>query len=255
MQSIHQLTTILREHEEVLGLIEYGSAQETDATILGDYDLFVILADNDPGVESLHFRVAGIPIDLNLRTLTQLQEMTSLEDIDAALVHGRIIHDPHSLLAGELQRIRKLPHKAACAFTEHKNAFVRHGHRHVFDKVHGRTETSPLLCRFLVNADIYWLVQSYFEVRKLPYEGEKRALNHLQDKEPELYDLIESFYGTSDLARQIELMRTMTQIVLAPAGGMWANEELLAFGHDDSKDLQRRGADIFRNLFGRQPHA
>ena len=126
----------------------------------------------------------------------------------------------------------------------------RHGHRHVFDKLRGRFDTDPILCRLLLHTDIYWLIESYFAVRGLQYHGEKHALAHFRQHETQAYALIEQFYAASALEAQARLVKELTEIVLEPVGGMWRDGEILAFGDDDSQDLQEQGRQLYRTLFG-----
>ena len=69
MKSIYEIVDTLSNNPKVVGLIEYGSAKLNAEEILGDYDLVVVVKERDPDVESLHFHVDGIPVDLNIRSL------------------------------------------------------------------------------------------------------------------------------------------------------------------------------------------
>ncbi len=75
MQSVDGMIALLVAHPEVLGLMEYGCARHDDERIHGDYDLFVVLKHKDPQVESLHFYVDGVPVDLNLRSLDEISSL------------------------------------------------------------------------------------------------------------------------------------------------------------------------------------
>ena len=91
---------------------------------------------------------------------------------------------------------------------------------------------------------VYWALPQYFEIRGLPYRGEKHALAYLRQNEPDLYDAFERFYATVDFASQARLARIIEETVLAPVGGPWEEGEVLAFGD------QARGREIFEELFG-----
>ena len=73
MQSIEEMLAILKSNPNTLGLVEYGSPHESDNYETGDYDLFVILQDRAHDVESLHFYIKTIPVDLNIRSLQEIQ--------------------------------------------------------------------------------------------------------------------------------------------------------------------------------------
>jgi hypothetical protein len=128
-------------------------------------------------------------------------------------------------------------------------ARIRHWHQHVFDKVKGRLDTMPVFCRFLLCANIHWLLKNYFQVRGLVFKGEKQAIEYWQRHEPEMYETVTEFYVTQDLERQVEMVRAISERVLAPVGGLWRGNEVVAFGDEDSEGLQERGYEIFRRLF------
>lgn len=70
------MLAMLKSNPHVLGLVEYGSSTyESIADEKGDYDLFVILKDKVHDVESLHFHVATIPVDLNIRSIQEIQNL------------------------------------------------------------------------------------------------------------------------------------------------------------------------------------
>ena len=252
MQSVDEMIMTLTTNPEVLGVVEYGDDQSLENYLAGDVDLFVILKRRDSPVESLHFYAGGTPVDLNLTTLEEISQLEADHGFQvSALLGGRILYDPTGELAGELARLRQRRQQAAPeTLSAQTIAFIRHGHKHIFDKIRGRLETMPVFCRFLLCANIYWLIQSYFRVRHLTYRGEKRAIAYLQDNEPEIYQALTDFYNTPDLERQIKLAKWITERVLAPVGGMWRDDEVLAFGGDDSDDLPADGNEMFRKLFG-----
>ena len=250
MQSIEEMLAILKSNPNTLGLVEYGSPHKSDNYETGDYDLYVILQDKAHNIESLHFYIKTIPVDLNVRSLQEIQGLEFVKSFETSLLDGRIIYDPTKKVSQELQKLKErqktyYPKK----FSEHSIAFARHGHKHVFNKIKGRLDTMPLLCRFLLNTNIYWLVETYFNVRNLPFRGEKHALNHLKENEPDIYQGIKDFYSATSLQQQVGISRRLTELVLRPVDGQWKDDEVLAFGDEETKDLQNKGKELFQELF------
>ncbi|MEM8535281.1 MAG: hypothetical protein AAGF95_30880 [Chloroflexota bacterium] len=226
----------LQNHPQVVGLIEYGSAHYRDDFAVGDYDLFVVYDGLDTAVESLHFYIDGVPVDLNLCSLSYLRTQDVLSGFETNLLDGRIIYDKDGVVAALLEQMQKT---SFVHYSDHDVAFTRHGHRHVLDKVRGRLESEPLLCKLLLSTNIYWLIQSYFGIRRLHYQGEKQALAYLAEHEPEIHNLISQFY-LSELHEQVEITKQLIDLILAPIGGAWSDGEALAFG-EDVGDLQMKG--------------
>lgn len=249
MQTIKEMLLTLKSNKNVLGLLEYGSPHEHDDFLTGDYDLFVILRTKDSDIESLHFYINNIPVDLNIRSLEEIGKLKFAEGFETALLDGRIIHDPTGQIKQELQKLarRHKKHKPK-GTTEQAIAFTRHGQKHVFNKIKGRIEKMPLLCKLLLNTNIYWLIETYFNVRNLQFKGEKHAIAYLEKNEPKIFKMVMDFYSTISLPEQLEISKNLTELVLSPVGGAWKNDEVLAFG-DETKNLQTKGKELFQKLF------
>ena len=249
MQTIKEMLLALKSNQEVLGLIEYGSPHKHDGFLTGDYDLFVILKAKDSDIESVHFYINNIPIDLNIRTLEEIKKLKFAKGFETALLDGKVIHDPTGQIKQELQKLiqRHKKHKPE-GITDHAIAFTRHGHKHVFDKIKGRLEKMPLFCKLLLNTNIYWLIETYFNVRNLQFKGEKNAVAFLKKNEPKMFQTIKHFYSAESLAEQVKISKELTELVLRPVGGAWKDDEVLAFG-EETKDLQKKGKELFQKLF------
>ena len=240
----------LKANAEILGLVEYGSPHKDDNYATGDYDLFVILKSKPNDVESLHFYINKTPIDLNIKTLEEIKRSKFAKGFETALLEERVIHDPSGKVRLELQKLilRHKKHKSQ-KISEHSIAFIRHGHKHVFDKIKGRLEKMPLLCNILLCTNIYWLIESYFNIRNIQFKGEKHALAYLEKNEPEIFQGITNFYSAKTLKQQVKISKTLTKLILNPVGNAWKDDEVLAFGDENTKNLQQKGKKLFQKLF------
>ena len=254
MKTVDALLRRLEAHPDVTGLIRYGSDHREDNYSVGDYDLFVVVSGWQPPVESLHFNVGETPVDLNLLTLQRLSELDSEFTFpQLALRDGVLFFDRTGQVEAALTRLKDMfsqtrPEPPSA----HDAAFMRHGHRHLLEKVRGRLESEPLLADFLLGVNPYWLLETYFRTRQLPFYGEKRALAYWRQHEPEIYGALAAFYGTADLKERFKLTERLTELVLEPVGGAWQPDEVLAFGHDESENdkLAEKGTEVYRKLFG-----
>jgi hypothetical protein len=123
MNSIAELVLKLINNPDVVGLLEYGNAQYTDQRVDGDYDLIVVVEERDRDVESLHFHVAGVPVDLNVRSLDDIRDTwcaTSraeqaelLRDIAEAVLEpvGGLWKDDEILTFGDQEKGKELFNK------------------------------------------------------------------------------------------------------------------------------------------------
>ena len=238
-QMISELTSALRAHPSVLGLIEFGNDHHADHYALGDYDLFAVLSEYFSSVTSLHFYVGHIPVDLNFITRAELEHLTARDHFRrTALRNGRIIYDPQGFIIPALTRLQT-DHAARNSdrLSENTVARTRQWHRHILDKVRGRLETDPVICRFILSTNMARLVANYFHVRQQPFDGEIQAMAYLRLHEPALFAKIAAFYTTC-------LLYT------SPSPRDRQDDEILAFGTETSSDLQAHGYELFHSLFG-----
>ena len=248
--SIPELIERLSRGPDLEGLVEYGSARSTDRTIEGDYDLLVVRSVETGPIESLHLFVGSVPVDVNVRSLGYLRGADRLTGFERAFVRGRVLLDVGGHVGPELDRLAqsgmaedRTPAAAAIAG-------MRHGHRHALDKVRRRLHSAPVLADFLLHANILWLVQSYFAARGIAYPGEKAALGHLQSADPEIYHLIENFYAAEAREEKLRLSEALTSLVLAPVGGAWRTDEVLAFPNEGESIRRGAAEELLADLLG-----
>ena len=251
VDNLKALVTQLKRNPSVIGLARYGSRSPADLSAGGDFDLFVFVEDRPHDIESIHFYVAGIPVDLNIRCLEDLHRLEPLTPFDTALIDAEILYDRIGTLPQELAALDERWQREPGQLTEHGVNMRRFCQQHVLDKARGRTATDRLLCQFLLATNIYWLVEAYFAVRCLHFPGEKHALKWLSAKEPQIHAEISRFYESDDLDEKLEMNERLTELVLAPVGGPWRRDELMVLATGpDAVHLLSQGETIFRSLLG-----
>lgn len=130
--------------------------------------------------------------------------------------------------------------------TENEKSWERFSQKHALDKVKGRLNDNPLFCEILLNTNIYWLIQNYFRVRRIPYPREKDALEWINTKDTKIHNKIEDFYRVKDLKKKLEISEELTELVLVPIGGPWRKGELLALSRNkQASDIQLKGKNYF----------
>lgn len=231
-----------------MALVRYGNRPVEDMSPGGDFDLFVIVTERPKGLESVHFRVRGVPIDLNVRTFDDLASEKPLTPIDIHMASGEVLLDKTHRLQELLPSLAQRK-QTASESGPNDQAAARFFQTHPLDKVRGRIDAEPLLCNFLLATDVFWLVQSFFSVRGLAYPGEKHALEVIKKSAPSIYRLIEEFYETTELRTKLAIVENMTGRILEPIGGAWRHEEVLSLGEaGHTEDLQPQGRAFLAHL-------
>ena len=246
MYDVGDLIDRLKQNAQVVGLMAFGSTEATSSS--SDCDLLVVLVDNPSDVRSLHFWCGQRPVDLNLRTVTELRQVEALSHFDRTMLEGRSLFDR----TGQLAEILNVWH--AWVQTENRwlisadrLARIRHWHRHVLDKVRDRPEP---LARYLLGVNLGALAENYFRVRGLPYRGPKASRDWLGEHEPRIRQLLEQATTGPDLGVLIGIAEHLTDLVLEPVGGPWHTDEVLACGVESATDLAAQGQAVYEAIVG-----
>ncbi len=247
--SLKELIERLQQNRRVEALIRYGGRAADDERPGGDLDLFVIVKERPAEIESLHFYVNDIPVDLNIRTVSDLKRAWPLTELDFALGSGELLFDRSGQIRKLLEELPRRWVQETEPLTEHEQAFERFSKQHVLDKVRHRLESEPVKCQYLLHAHVHWLLHSYYRVRGRFFPGDAPALQHWQQHEPDLYEALSKFYAARSLKRKVDYLQFLTDQVLEPIGGPWQRDEILAFGlHEAVEDLQEQGRKALQEL-------
>ncbi|NIA16375.1 MAG: hypothetical protein GWP08_20130 [Nitrospiraceae bacterium] len=253
VRTIKELVGRLAKCPNVTGLVRYGGRHVEDMSPGGDFDLFVIVNDRPKGLEGMHFHVGGVPIDVSMRTLDDLHSESPLTRIDIHLASGEVLVDKTGRLQELLPPLAQRWQASLPEAGPNDQAAARFHQSHALNKVRGRIDSEPLLCHFLIATDVFWLVQSYFSVRRLAYPGEKPALEVIRTSAPAIFRLIENFYAETELRTKLAILEDMTDRILEPIGGTWKQAEVLSLAEEGyPEDIQPRGRAFLAHILDMQ---
>jgi len=249
INSLRELIERFKLHPNVIGLVRYGRRTVDDMSPGGDFDLFVIVKERPSGLESVHFHIEDITVDINFRTLKDLQSEHPITRIDINLASGEVLWVKFDALKDLLPKLSHRWKAEASFHGANYYAAERFFQTHALYKVRGRLRSEPLFCNFILSTDIFWLVETFFRVRQLTFPGEKSALEAIRKHEPEIFCLIEEFYATNDVSEKYQIVEKLTDLVLEPIGGAWEKGEFLSLATSDkSENIQIQGRIFLKDL-------
>lgn len=245
LKTARELIEALKTRPQVLGILQYGSGMCPEAA---DTDLCVVVAERPRGLESIHFWLADGPVDLNVRTIAELQTARVAPEFDEVLREGTVLFEREP---GALVCLSSLRASQTRLPTPAQFAGMRHGHAHYLSKLDYYKHRDPLLCKVLLCGAAHWLLHAYVEVRGMPYRGETAALSAMAQKDSGLLADFELLSGGNALEDRIDALRRLTARVLEPVGGAWQREEVLYFAAS-GEDASNRDewVEFFESLIG-----
>lgn len=201
---------------DVVAVGAYGSTASRAWTVDSDLDLMVILAHEAP-VNSVHFFIDGVPVDLNLKQRGEWiagthgwlppEAITPLWDPEGLFSDVR----PHATSSSDAQQYR-----------------YAHGHR-VFKlrKWIGRDDE---IADLMAAGATHWIAVSWFHARNLRFPGIDLAVKHWRANEPEMIDLL--IGATRERHDRLERITRASEIALVPIGGLWREGDVHMTGWD-----------------------
>jgi len=201
---------------DVVAVGAYGSTASGAWTVHSDLDLIVILAHEAP-VNSLHFFIDGVPVDLNLKRqedwitgehgwLPQ-EAITPLWDPEGLLTDVR----PYAAPSSDVQQ-------------------YRYAHRHRLFKLSKWIGLDDEIADLMAAGATHWIAVSWFHARNLRFPGIELAVEHWRENDPEMIDLL--IGSTRWRQDRLERITRASELALAPVGGLWSEGDVHMTGWD-----------------------
>ena len=195
IQNLRHMIDLLKGNPRVLGMVRFGGCSQDVMSPEGDFDLFVFVEDRDWDIDSIHFYVGDIPVDLAIRTLGDPQSEEPFAH--AALVNGEILYDRTGAVHTEMETLKERWEPDQRALTEVERSFARLAGEDALDEIQRQLDSDPLSCSFVLNTNINELVKTYFEVRSIPFDGERKALEWFKENDTDVYGDLQNFFAAS----------------------------------------------------------
>jgi len=255
--NLSELIERLKNNPKVIGIIIYGSRSVNINSLIGDFDLFVFLDYPLQDIESIHFYVGETSVDLSLRCINDLNPDKLVHPSDIALLANndsysnfKIVYYRQNILTRKICSFRNKWNKKNEKLTDDEISKIRFLHRHALDKIRNNIECDYVTSAFILSTNIFWLIQNYFRVRLIPYQGEKKSIEWLKINDKIIYSCIKKFFKVNNLYTKIMITDELTNLILEPIGGPWKKGELLSFGRNPfTQNLLSEGYKAFSELF------
>jgi len=195
---------------DVVAIGAYGSTAARTWSTHSDLDLMFIL-DHEAPVNSVHFFIADIPVDLNLK------DRTAWCAGDRGWLPPEPIiplWDPDGLFA-DVE-----PPRTSVADVQQD----RYAHRHRLFKLAKWIGRDDDIADLLAAGASHWIAVSWFHARRMRFPGIDVAVGHWREHEPELIDLLTG--AARERHNRLHRITRASEIALAPVGGLWREGEV-----------------------------
>lgn len=224
----------LRESRKVDGLLFLGSTGQPTLNSFSDRDLLIVLNERELPITSGTVYCDGILVDLIFATRQEIEELSteepdsiSLSDRGASFFNwipsGVVALDKSGCLASLRDAIMRSQSRPRLSEGESVNR-VDHAIYNLAQTQRMSSSPDPV---YQLAIDLRMLYQlsdltvDYFNLRGLPWRGEKEAVRYWQSFDVDYFDLFMRCYWEQDRTKRVRLYGELVNATTAPIGYEW----------------------------------
>lgn len=233
---LDQLVERIKTIPGVAALAAYGSTGTTEWTAHSDIDLIVWI-DQPTDINSVHFTVQGIPVDLNVKSIQAWQSGN----------YGWLPPSPLLPLwdPGKVIGTASTPSPSGSRAEAYQ---YRYAHAHRLLKLQKVIGTDDEVADFLAAGATHWIAVSYCHARGQRFPGIDKLVSQWRVDDPQMVTwLAESVRSRH---HRLENIRSASERALEPIGGLLAADEMYVTGTDGPADdhLYNQASDLIAPL-------
>ena len=227
-KSVAEIAKRLSKSKNVDGAFLTGSHVNKAATKDSDYDLIIVLKRKPKNLLSAFTYIDELPADIFFYSVNEVRQLLRTKSVASEVKHGWLVHwlkDSEILLdkGGLLRELKAKRIKITASEKAAYTAWYRINYNFVqntrYFKSGKKQYLEALDLRFL-----YSLIEmfcGYFNVRQIPWRGEKLSIKYLEQSDPRYLRLFQKCLATVNRSKKYLLYKQLVERTLATGGGVW----------------------------------
>ena len=210
----------LEQHSRYLGALIFGSAARGDYTEKSDFDVKVIVDQDNPCQNINHPFIDGVKLDITFLSLRQLQESTEKEiqrgERVPIVAESIIVFDK----TGDLAELRERAKQARPRpVTRDHYQLIQFMIYHANNKAERNLDANPMASLLVMHVSFGDLLKTHYQLQERWWISDKRLLSDLRDWDQLLARLVERFVSTCDVREKYSIWSEIIDYILKPLGG------------------------------------
>lgn len=216
----------LATDDRYLGALVFGSVAEGTATDASDFDVRVVVDEDNSCRNISHPRIGGVKLDITFASLRQLEEQTDEETKSRErlpmIAGGLIVFDKTGDLTKLLNRANAVQAPVYDTAAAQFDSFMLY---HANDKVERSLTSDPESSLYSMHATIGSVLEIHYAANGRFKVSSKKLLADLDEWDADLASLLRHFVATSEVLPKFELWTLILDHVSRSFGGRRPIEE------------------------------
>ena len=256
----------LKESHKVDGLLLLGSTGQPTLNAFSDRDLLIVLDECELKITNGAVICDDVLVDLVFVTRQEVEDLISAELGSISLSDprtsffnwvpsGTIVLDR----CGRLESLRDALRRSGSSPKLTEGELVKRADRALYNFAHTQRMSGSPDPVYQQAVDLRMLYQlsdlmvDYFNLRGLPWRGEKEAIRYWQSFDAGYLDLFMRCYWERDRAERVRLYAELVTLTIEPAHFEWSSEApnlVLSPPQDMTRENLERAQRFWRSLLG-----
>jgi len=258
----------LAASERVDGIALFGSRASDDSDPISDYDVLLLVANAPVRIFQMLTHIGGRMADVVfVEAATADRWLATPNAVSAASFEGmfllkmqtaQIVYDA----SGRLRRVQHLvtrdkPNRDWFLPSVYPDVYAawfwqNHGLYHMKRMAQSDDPTYRTAVDLMMLSSLSGVCRAYYCVRHLPWQGEKAAIRHLQQHDPEFLALLRECLAAVDRAHKLDLYEQLVSYTLAPVGTVCTPGITAVYLADPSQNIAHieTALSYWESLFG-----
>lgn len=232
--SLEEVFTRLASRGHVEGVLTLGSTRAGALHPHSDYDLLVVLSQMPVPLRVILTTIDGRLTDVLFAHSDLITQIVSGQYQSAGTAdEGSLVE---RLKTGEIVHDRDGRIRQAQTLLADRDWLVKPTEAEVYDRVvHGihynyqqnkrylecDDPVYQLVLDFRLHYSLTQVLWDYFIVRRIPWQGEKKAFAYWREHDPDYLALFQAYHATTDRREKFAIYTRLAERTMEPLGGLW----------------------------------
>lgn len=219
-QPAYQHIQQFEQYERYQAALIFGSLARGEATRDSDFDVIVVVDEDNPCKNINHPIIGGVKLDLSFTSLAQLrssldQQIAERERVPI-LAESLIVFDKTGALTCLCEMARTVQ---PAKITPEEHQFLQFMFYHGNNKVERNLQSDPVTALFVMHVGLNDFLKFHYRIQGHWWVSSKRMLADLRSWDSILAQLIERFITTCEVQAKFQAWSDIIDHILEPLGG------------------------------------
>ncbi len=257
-RNLDQVLSELTQNHMVDGILLMGSATKHPMNKFGDIDMAIVVNELPENVLSVNTYIENRFAEIFFYSNDEILALLAKDKVDPDkkdgwivnwLRDGKIVTDKSGLLHRLRERLSTIYDEVTDALSY--SSWRRINYNYVQNTRYFKSGEPQYLkaldVRLLYSiAEVFF---GYFNVRKIPWRGEKEAIHWLEEHDHEFLSLFQDYLQEVNRDRKMDLYKQLAEKALEPTGGLWNSKiTVISPSGEDLREALAKGLRFWNQL-------